>query len=283
VLDGTPAPGETVAISLQDTNFEHTVQPGDTVASILDELAFLMSNDPNVLATADPSRSRLILEHRNPDNPLPIEIALSAPDDSSLTIAFEVPYLLPGVANATNPVQANIGRALPVVPGEVLVRGTPQAGQTVTITLSETVYSYTTVAGDTLQTIVSRLAEQINSDPNVTALANLTDIGIQLALRDANSEAKITFNSSLSPGATLILVPRSNLTSGSTATLVSFAGLVQGTVGLYQVNFAVPADAAPNPSAELYLYQNLIVFGSVTETDIFSNVATFPIGPKPTQ
>ena len=283
VLEGTPVPGQTVTISLQETEVTYTIREGDTLDSVINQLAVLVSDDPNVVATADPGRSRLILELRNPDAGLPIEIALSVSENSSLTMDFETPYLQRGVANATNPVQATIGRALPVVPGDILVRGTPEAGQTVTITLSETVYSYTTVEGDTLQTIVSRLAEAINTDPNVSAVADSTDVSVRLALRDPNSEAKITFTGSLSAGSTLILVPRSNLTSGSTATIVSFAGLVQGTVGLYQVNFAVPTNAEPNPAAELFLFQNLIVFGSVTETDIFSNVATFPIGPKPTQ
>jgi uncharacterized protein (TIGR03437 family) len=283
VLAGTPAPGESVTISLQETEITYSIRPGDTLDSVINALAELISDDPNVVATAEPGRSRLILEFRNPGDELIIEIKLSVSEGSPLTIDFETPYLQPGVANATNPVQANIGRALPVVPGDVLVRGTPEAGQTVTITLAETVYSYTTVEGDTLQTIANRLAETINSDPNVAAVADSTDVSVRLALRDANSDAKITFTTSLSADSTLILLPRSNQTSGSTATIVSFSGLVPGTVGLYQVNFAVPSDATPNPSAELYLYQNLIVFGSVTETDIFSNVATFPIGPKPTQ
>jgi len=223
------------------------------------------------------SRSRILLEHRNPDDPLSIAITLSVSEGSSLSIEFEQPFLRAGVANARNPVQATIGRGLPLVPGDVLVRGTPQGGQTVTITLAETVYSYTTESGDTLQTIVSRLAERINADPNVAATANLTDVSVELNLRDPNSEAKITFNTALSSGATLILLPRSNQTSGSTATIVNSAGLVQGTVGIYQVSFDVPSNAETNPAAELILHQNQIVFGSVTETNVFSNAATFPI------
>ena len=113
------------------------------------------------------------------------------------------------------------------------------------------------------------------------ATANTTKVSIELALKDPNSEAEIAFTGVLSAGSTLILVPRSNLTTGSTATIVSFGGLVSGTVGLYQVNFSVPADAPPNDAAELILFQNLIVFGSVTETNIFSNPATFSIGQAP--
>jgi hypothetical protein len=134
------------------------------------------------------------------------------------------------------------------------------------------------VDGDTLQTIVTRLAELVNADPNVAAVANLTDLSVDLVLRTASSEAQITFSTSLSSLTTLIALTRSTQTSGSQASLVSFAGLVPGGVGLYQVNFAVPSDAKPNPAAQLTFHQNLIVFGSVTETDIFSNPVTFPIG-----
>ena len=281
VIGGTPVPGETVTISLAETNFAYTIEEGDTLDTVLNGLVELMANDPNVFATPDPSRSRILIEFLEPASELAIAIALSVSEDSSLAIDFESPFLSPGVANATNPVRAAIGRSLPVVPGDVLVRGTPQVGQTVTITLAETVYSYTTVSGDTLLTIVDRLAEQINRDPNVAATANTTNVSIELALKDPNSEAEIAFTGVLSAGSTLILVPRSNLTTGSTATVVSFSGLVSGTVGLYQVNFSVPADAPPNDAAEVIFFQNLIVFGSVTETNIFSNPATFSIGQAP--
>jgi phage tail sheath gpL-like len=281
VLDGTPVPGETVTISLAETNFAYTIEEGDTLETVINGLVELMVNDPNVLATPDPSRSRILIDFRDPASTLTIPVALSVSEDSSLAIDFEPPFLSPGVGNATNPVQAAIGRSLPVVPGDILVRGTPQAGQTVTITLAETVYSYTTVSGDTLLTIVERLAEQINRDPNVAATANTTNVSIDLTLKDPNSEAEIAFTATVPTGSTLILVPLSNLTTGSTASVVSFAGLVPGSVGLYQVNFSVPADAQPNSAAELFLFQNLIVFGSVTETNIFSNVATFPIGQAP--
>ena len=281
LLGGTPVPGETVTISLQETNFSYTIQDGDALDSVINGLVELMANDPNVVPTAEPVRSRIILEHREPSEAPAITIGLSTSADSSLTIDFETPFLQPGVANAKNPVHANIGRSLPIVPGSIFVRGTPQAGQTVTITLAETDYSYTTVEEDTLLTIIARLAEQIDRDPNVTASANTTEVSIELRLRDEESEAEITFTATLSAGSTLILVPQSTQTSGSTLTAVTFSGLVEGNVGLYQVNFAVPADAVPNPAAELILFQNLIVFGSVTQTNIFSNPVTFPIGQAP--
>ena len=170
----TPGPGQTVTISLQETAFPYTTQPGDTRETIVTNLAELMSGDPNVLAIADPANSRILLQHSNPAAALPITIALSVSEGATLTIGFEPPHLAPGSAKATNTVTAKVG---------------------------------------------------------VTNAA------------------------------------------------VSFAGLVRGTVGLYQVDFTVPSDATSDPAAILTLYQNLIVFGSVTGTNIFSNPVTFPIGP----
>jgi uncharacterized protein (TIGR03437 family) len=279
VIGGTPAPGQTLTVSLQGTNISYTIEPGDTLETILTNFADRISGDPNVVATADPGKSRILLAFRNPDAGLTIAISLSVSEDSTLTLDFEEPHFTPGVSNATNTVSATIGRSLPLVPGSVFIRGTPQTGQTVTITLQEqTNFTYTVAEGDTLQTIVTRLAELVNSDPNVLAVANLTDLSVDLQLRTANSDAEITFSTSLSSLTTLIVLTRSNLTSGSQAAIVSFAGLVPGSVGLYQVNFGVPSDAKPNPAAQLTFHQNLIVFGSVTETDIFSNPVTFPVG-----
>lgn len=279
VIGGTPQPGQTLTVSLSDTDISYTVEPGDTLQTLVTNLADQINGDPNVAATADPGRSRILLALRNPDQGLGIAIRLSVSEGSTLTLDFEAPFLAPGVANATNSVSATIGRALPLVPGSVFIRGTPQAGQTVTITLQEqTDYTYTVVDGDTLQTIVARLAELVNADPNVSAAANLTDLSVDLQLRTPNPDAKITFSTSLSSLTTLIALTRSTETSGSQAALVNFAGLVPGGVGLYQVNFVVPSDAKPNPAAQLTFHQNLIVFGSVTETNIFSNPVTFPIG-----
>jgi hypothetical protein len=66
-------------------------------------------------------------------------------------------------------------------------------------------------------------------------------------------------------------------TTDSVAVGVNFAGPVKGTVGLYQVNFTVPSDAPDNPATKLAFFQNLIIFGSVTQFDIFSNQVTFAV------
>jgi uncharacterized protein (TIGR03437 family) len=164
------------------------------------------------------------------------------------------------------------------VPGSILFGGTAEPGQTVTVTLDKTPYTYASTTADTLETIITKLTALITVDPNVTATADLTNFSIALALRTTGSTAQITFTATTSPGSALFVLPQSATASGSEAATVVFAGLVPGSVGLYQVNFTVPTDQVANAVADLTLTQNLIVFGSVTSTNIVSNDVTFPIG-----
>ena len=79
-----------------------------------------------------------------------------------------------------------------------------------------------------------------------------------------------------------MLLQSLNITFGSPA-LVTFAGLVKGAVGLYQVNFLVPDSITPDPNTRLTLTQNLIIFGSVTQFDIISNAVQFSIAEAPAE
>ncbi|MBI4463568.1 MAG: hypothetical protein HY647_02585, partial [Acidobacteria bacterium] len=156
-LRGVPEPGQTVTITLAETPYSYTTSAGDTVQTIVARLAELINNDPNVQATSDLQNSRIGLELRDPSQGQTISYAASVSPETGLTAVLDKQHLKPGVANATNTVSATIGRALPLVPGDILIGGTPQPGQTVTITLQDTPYSYTTAEGDTLQTVVSKL------------------------------------------------------------------------------------------------------------------------------
>ena len=165
-----------------------------------------------------------------------------------------------------------------MVPGTILFAGTVEPGQTITVALADVPYSYTTVEGDTLQTVVTRVAETISGDPNVAATANTANSIVSLTLKDPAFTTKIGFSATVSPAdAQLFALSASSETLDSTAVGVNFAGPVKGTVGLYQVNFTVPTDAPDNPVSKLTISQNLIVFGSVTQFDIFSNRVTFPV------
>jgi hypothetical protein len=156
--------------------------------------------------------------------------------------------------------------------------GTPTPGEILSVRLSGTPYSYTVTATDTLQTVLSGLAQLISTDPNVSATVDSGNNRISLALKDASSTVEITYRIVLPSSTSLAALTSSTKTSGSTGTTISFAGLAKGTVGLYQVKFQVPSDAAANPATKLTLRQNLIIFGSVSEFDIFSNTVTFPVG-----
>jgi uncharacterized protein (TIGR03437 family) len=164
-----------------------------------------------------------------------------------------------------------------VVPGDIEFFGSADPGQTITVSLADVPYSYTTVDGDTLASVLTNLANVINGDTNVSATADTTNMKISLALKDTTSTVQIGFSVSLSKNATLILRSSSATSIDAVPAALSFAGPVKGSVGLYQVNFTVPSDAVTNPVTKVSFKQNLIVFGSVTNFDIFSNTVTFPV------
>ena len=187
-------------------------------------------------------------------------------------------HLSPGDAQATNTVSATIGETLNVVPGSILMGGAPTAGEVIGVRLSGTPYRYTVSATDTLQTILTNLAQVISVDPNVSATADTANNKINLSLKDSTSTVEITYRIDLPAGTSLAALTSSNKTTGSAGTAVSFSGLTKGTVGIGQVSFLVPSDAKADPATKLTLKQNLIIFGSVSEFDIFSNTVTFPVG-----
>jgi uncharacterized protein (TIGR03437 family) len=99
-----------------------------------------------------------------------------------------------------------------------------------------------------------------------------------LALKDPTSTVKIGIQATVLPNNGAVLVfPRSATTTDSEAVSISFAGPVKGNVGLYQINFTVPSDAVDDPNTKVTFVQNLIVFGSVTNFNIYSTPVTFPV------
>ncbi|MBI4443928.1 MAG: hypothetical protein HY649_11205 [Acidobacteria bacterium] len=281
---GSATAGQTVSVSLAGIPYAYTTVPDDTPETIIQKLAGLINDDSIVSATvdnSDPDNPKLSLQLRNPDSGLtiPFSVSVFAVPSFRVTPAYE--HLVPGIANVSNTVSAAIGKGLPLVPGDIFFGGTAAPGQTVTINLLETPYSYTNSDGDTLQTVVSRLAELISGDPNVSATADLTSLTVRLQLRSTGQDQRITFSSSVSPGATLLVLTQSLQSTDAISVPVAFAGLVKGSVGLYQVNFTLPDTIQPNPSETLTLSQNLVVLGSATSFDIFSNSVDFPIGKPP--
>ncbi|OFW10056.1 MAG: hypothetical protein A3G20_03565 [Acidobacteria bacterium RIFCSPLOWO2_12_FULL_59_11] len=274
-LAGTATPGQTVNINLGGTLYSYTTTAQDTLESVVTALTNLVNGDPNVSATADLANLKISLQLRNPDSGLTISVAASVSATPSFTATAAYQHLVTGVTNVINSVSAAIGSVLPLVPGDILFSGIPVPGQFVTVTLQDTPYSYTAAAGDTLQIVLNKLTDLINGDPNVSATVDLTNFKISLALRNTNSGLKITFSVSASPAADLLMLTRS--TTDTVNVSVIFAGPLNGTVGLYQVVFALPDTIEPNPKAALWLKQNLIIFGSISEFDIFSNPVEFPI------
>lgn len=285
-IRGSPRVGQTITISLRETRYLYAVQEGDTPESIAANLAPRLDGDPNVKATVAGATITLTLENQQ------IAVSLSAKvivrlsavltNPPALVAVASTQHFTPGQGKASNTVKAFIGETLAAVPGDILFFDSPVPGQTITVTLAETVYAYTTVEGDTLATLVTKLASVIDKDPNVRATADTEGSRIILALRDPTSKAKIGFTVSISPATgTLLAISRSTTTTDSLPAPVEFAGPVKGTAGIYQINFTVPAEAPVNPSTKVIFNQNLIVFGSVTEFNIFSNTVTFPVAASP--
>lgn len=282
-VKGTPKKGQIITVSLNTTRSSYTVLDGDTRESIAAALGPLLDADANVTATVDGTAISVQLASGvtasvtvSAEVIVPLATLTTAPPGIEAVISSQ--HFTAGVGSATNTVTAFIGETIPAVPGDIFVFGTPDAGQTITVTLVDTPYSYTTGDNDTLENLITKLAEQINADPNVSATADTVGSRIVLAMRDPAFPVKIGFTASLSPSnGTLLPIPRSTTTTDAAAAPVLFAGPVKGTVGLYQINFTVPTDAATNPATKITFVQNLIVFGSVTSFDIFSNKVTFPV------
>jgi uncharacterized protein (TIGR03437 family) len=65
-VDGTAAPSDLVAITIEDRKYSYTVQEGDTLASIRDGLVALANHDPKVEAYASGLFTRIRLRARVP-------------------------------------------------------------------------------------------------------------------------------------------------------------------------------------------------------------------------
>ncbi len=299
-FSGTLTSGHVLTVQLAGVPYTYTVVAADTLQTLVTKFAQAINADPNVSAVADTITNRILLSRRNPTLTDEIPFRLILPSGSSLTTvttsADQTPVsisiggtqsfqlltegnrLTAGDALATNTVSATIGEALNVVPGIILFGGTLVPGEVLTVRLLDTLYQYTVAASDTVQSMVTNFAQVISTDPNVSATADTVNNRINLALKDAASTAQITFRIIVPTTSTLLAATDSTTTTGSTGTSVSFAGLLKGSVGVYQVYFTVPANAAPNPVTKFSLQQNLIILGSVSEFDIFSNIVTFPVG-----
>ncbi len=276
-LTGIPKTGQDLRVVLGPVIRAYRVPEGDTLEDVVSALAAALDFDPNVAAVADPGNRTVELTLVDEEVPVSFSVSVSRADSFSLATSRQ--RLVPGTADVTNRVSGFIGEPLALVPGDVFFSGTVRVGETIIIRLLDTVYAYTITSGDTIETLITRLAEQVDADPNVSATADTTILRVQLALRDPGAvpAPQITFASDVPFGSPTFVRVQSNQTSGAGGALVSFAGLVKGGVGLYQINFQLPEATEPNPETKLTFSQNLIIFGSVSVFDIFSNTVTFPV------
>jgi hypothetical protein len=131
--------------------------------------------------------------------------------------------------------------------GTVVVSGVIKAADTGTITIAGKAYTYTVLANDTLESVVTGLVNLINAgsgDPSVIARANPNADSIVLTSRVAGDAGNlITLTSTVSTAATLILT-----TSGATLTGGQDAAkIAPGTlITIMGDSFTTHTEAAPD-------------------------------------
>lgn len=287
-IGASPGLGRSVTVVVQANKYTYTAVEGDTLESFLVALANLINRDANVTATADPANGRIEVQLEDPSINLDLSLSASAAAIHYSAAVSEIlgfiaspayNHFTPKSGNVVNTVSLALGERAFLVPGRVLIGGTPEPGHTITVKLSETVYTYTTVAGDTLQSIVTGLAAAVDTDPNVSATANLSILGVDLQLGNPQQDPAPTigFSASASVGSTLTVFVAGNVPTNTVGVAVASAQMLRGLIGLYSVTFTLPLDLPSNPETVLVISQNLIVFGSVTQFNINSNPVTFAV------
>jgi phage tail sheath gpL-like len=287
-IGSAPAPGHSVTVKVQASSYTYTAVEGDTLESFTAALAERINADANVRATADPASGRIQIELQDPSRNLELTLSASAGAVHYAAAVSSLPGFVaspayerfkPKTGNVSNTVSLALGERAFLVPGSVLIGGTPEPGQTITVKLAETVYTYTTVPGDTLQSIVNNLAAVVNTDPNVSATANLSILGVDLALKNPQQDPApvIGFSASVSVGSTVTVFVSGRVPTNTVNVAVVSAQMVRDSIGLYSVTFTLPLDLPTNPETILEISQNLIVFGSVTQFNITSNPVTFAV------
>jgi uncharacterized protein (TIGR03437 family) len=127
----------------------------------------------------------------------------------------------PGLANIPVKGVANAASSVVFAFGTITVTGTIHAGDTATITINGTNYTYTVLKTDTLANIVANLANLINGanggtpDPNVLAKVDLLD-GVVLVTAKVPGTAGnfISLAASVSTGAMITLTPSNAVLNG---------------------------------------------------------------------
>ncbi len=141
---------------------------------------------------------------------------------------LRVLYFTPGSPSLVLPNDAVLNAASQQIHAEgyVVIGGTVTKGDEITITINGTAYNYTTVTGDTLQTITQGLVTAINSsnsgagDPNVIAVAVPGAIVSLNARAEGSAGNSITLAASVSTSATETATASGiALTGGNGATL----------------------------------------------------------------
>jgi len=130
------------------------------------------------------------------------------------TIVTQNPGIFAQTGSTANPPPGMIYHSSSQASGVILVDGTIQPGDVVTVTIENRSYTYTVQAGDTLDSVRDALVVVINQDPKVSAVAGIAFArNIRLYARIAGPEGNgISYTTGVAgpaggSGAQLILTP----------------------------------------------------------------------------
>lgn len=191
------------------------------------------------------------------------------------TIVTQNPGIFAQTGSTANPPPGLIYHSSSQATGVILVDGTIQPGDVVTVTIENRSYTYTVQAGDTLDSVRDALVVIINQDPKVTAVAGIAFArNIRLYARIAGPEGNgISYTTGVA-----------GPTGGSGAQLI----LTPETTGLCCANIAGSpvTDANPAVPGEILLLYATGLGAPVTtqqNIDLINTGVKYPFGAPITQ
>ena len=245
------------------------VSPTQINAQIPWEVSNALGPCTNTEITANCTSINAYVRATRPDGSVAVTTPVAA------TIVTQNPGIFAQTGSTANPPPGVILHYSSQATGVILVDGTIQGGDVVTVTIENRNYTYTVQASDTLDSVRDALVVVINQDPKVTAIPGIAFarniiLKARIAGPDANGLAYSTAVSGApgSSGAELILTPETT-------------GLCCANVAFTPVTTANPAI----PGEVLVLYATGLGLPVVSEQteNLITTGAKYPAGSPVTQ
>ncbi len=231
----------------------------------------------NSIPTANAARAQVVLgqqdEFSNVNGVDTTLIASSAQVSNPQSLAWDgtnlyvsdpwdlrVMVFAPGQNLISNTAITNSASANVFALGDVAFGGTINAGDTATITINGTAYTYTVVKADTLTTVIAAMTDKINSsnngagDPNVEAINDSTNSDIVLVAKVSGANGNnVTYSATVSSTAQISATAAgANLAGGQNAADVA-PGTLISVFGYGSLTDQGPASAPAGKNLPLQL------------------------------